>query len=245
MTTLILGGVDDEHALYVLEQLQARGGDAELLDSRWFPSDLHVSFDPGRDRWTLRLPTGRILGPGQVRSVYWRCFNGIEPSELPDPEQAYFCEGLTDELITGLTRLNRFRVASRSAAMGPGEGGGAAGVGRLLNVDAVLEGSVRREAGRVRISVQLIHAPTDTHLWAQEFERDAHAAWPLQIEVAQAVAGTAPQPHAGSAAVRCTTPAAPAAHTTPAAPAAPAAPTIHDVGQARPAAPARGRRAPR
>ena len=57
-----------------------------------------------------------------------------------------------------------------------------------LDVDAVIEGSVRREAGRVRISIQLIHAPTDRHLWAREFEREAAAAWPLQIEVAQAVA---------------------------------------------------------
>jgi hypothetical protein len=63
-----------------------------------------------------------------------------------------------------------------------------AAIAREVDVDAVVEGSVRREAGRVRISVQLIHAPTDRHLWARDFERQADAVWPLQVEVAQAVA---------------------------------------------------------
>ena len=61
-------------------------------------------------------------------------------------------------------------------------------IARELDVDGVVEGSVRREGGRVRISIQLIRCPTDTHLWARDFEREAAATWPLQIEVAQAVA---------------------------------------------------------
>jgi len=78
----------------------------------------------------------------------------------------------------------------------------------------VVEGSVRREAGRVRISIQLIHAPTDTHLWARDFEREAAATWPLQIEVAQAVADgirvqATPEERARMAAIP---PVSPAAH---------------------------------
>jgi hypothetical protein len=89
MTVLILGGADDEHACYMLEHLRRRGADAELLDSRWFPADLRIHFDPVADRWGLRLPGGRTLAPGQVRSVYWRCYNSVPSPELPNPQQAF------------------------------------------------------------------------------------------------------------------------------------------------------------
>jgi hypothetical protein len=90
MTVLILGGTDDEHAIYMLEYLRKeRGADAELLDSRWFPAELAVAHDPARDAWSLRLPRGRRLGPGQVSAVYWRCYNGVGRPDLPDAEQAF------------------------------------------------------------------------------------------------------------------------------------------------------------
>src|SRR5262245_21225707 len=89
MTVLILGGTDDEHALYMLDYLRARGTDAELLDSRAFPRDLGLSFDPIAETWSLRLAGGRRLDGREVRSVYWRCYNGVETAALPDSEQAY------------------------------------------------------------------------------------------------------------------------------------------------------------
>jgi hypothetical protein len=89
MTVLVLGGSDDEHAVHMLEHLRGRGADAELLDSRWFPAELRASFDPVADRWSLRLPGGRALGPGEVRSVYWRCYNSVAPPPLPNAEQAF------------------------------------------------------------------------------------------------------------------------------------------------------------
>lgn len=89
MTILILGDDGDEHADFMLNHLRSRGHDCELLDSRWFPSRLLLSHDPVRDEWTIRLPSGRLLPPGSVRSVYWRCYNGILSPELPDPEQAF------------------------------------------------------------------------------------------------------------------------------------------------------------
>jgi hypothetical protein len=89
MTVLILGGTDDEHAVYVLEHLRERGADAELLDSRWFPGELRLAHDPARGHWTFRLPGGRALDSRQVRSVYWRCYNGVGQPALPDPEQAH------------------------------------------------------------------------------------------------------------------------------------------------------------
>ena len=106
-----------------------------------------------------------------------------------DPAQDYFAAGLTEEITGRLAQLTRLRVVSRtSAASLPGRKLSVSAIAEELDVDAVIEGSVRREAGRVRISIQLIHAPTDRHLWARDFEGEAAAAWPLQIEVAQAVA---------------------------------------------------------
>src|SRR5262249_26211545 len=89
MTVLILGGTDDEHAVYMLEYLRGRGADAELLDSRWFPSELTVAFEPVSGAWTLKLPGGRTLTAAQIGSIYWGCYNGVGQPDLPDPEQAY------------------------------------------------------------------------------------------------------------------------------------------------------------
>jgi TolB-like protein/Tfp pilus assembly protein PilF len=106
-----------------------------------------------------------------------------------DPAQEFFAAGLTEEITGRLARLTKLRVVSRTSAMSlRNRKLSVPAIARELGVDAVVEGSVRREAGRVRISIQLIHAATDTHLWARDFERQADAAWPLQIEVAQAVA---------------------------------------------------------
>jgi hypothetical protein len=89
MTVLILGGTDDAHACHMLEQLCSRGTDAELLDSRWFPSQMSLVFDPVHRTGMLRLPGGRCLAFDQIRSVYWRCYNHVQIPQLPDPEQAF------------------------------------------------------------------------------------------------------------------------------------------------------------
>jgi hypothetical protein len=89
MTVLILGDESDEHAAFMLAHLRKSGHDAELLDSRWFPATLGLSHDPVADAWTIRLPSGRVLPPGAVRSVYWRCYNNVGAPDLPDREQAF------------------------------------------------------------------------------------------------------------------------------------------------------------
>jgi ribosomal protein S6-L-glutamate ligase RimK-like protein len=87
-TILILGDEDDEHARHVLGQLQARGCDAVLIDSRWFPSSLTAWFDPS-DGGAIGLPSGRRIAFDAVRSVYWRTYHGVSTPDLPDPEQGY------------------------------------------------------------------------------------------------------------------------------------------------------------
>src|SRR5262245_43895507 len=106
MTVLILGGTDDEHAVYMLEHLRECGHDAEMLDSRWFPGEMSIAHDPATGTWTLRLPDGRTLGSAIIRSVYWRCYNGVGQPTLPDPEQGHIAandaRSLFESLLIGL-----------------------------------------------------------------------------------------------------------------------------------------------
>jgi TolB-like protein/DNA-binding winged helix-turn-helix (wHTH) protein/Tfp pilus assembly protein PilF len=106
-----------------------------------------------------------------------------------DASQEYFADGMTEALIGNLARIRALRVVSRTSAMRfKGARRPVPEVARALNVDAIVEGSVQRTGNRVRISVQLIHAATDTHLWAREYERDLTDVLRLQGEVARAVA---------------------------------------------------------
>jgi TolB-like protein/Tfp pilus assembly protein PilF len=106
-----------------------------------------------------------------------------------DPTQDYFAAGMTDALITHMAKIRALRVVSRTSvlqfqhARAP-----LSEIARQLNVDAVVEGSVARAGNRVRISAQLVHGPTDRHLWAEEYERDITDVLLLQAEVAAAIA---------------------------------------------------------
>ena len=106
-----------------------------------------------------------------------------------DPEQEYFTEGMTDALITDLAQIKALRVISRTSVMRyKGTKESLPDIARDLHVDAVVEGSVERSGDRVRITTQLIEAPTDRHLWAKSYEGDLRDVLALQSEVAQAVA---------------------------------------------------------
>ena len=106
-----------------------------------------------------------------------------------DPTQDYFADGMTEALIGNLAPISALRVVSRTSVMRfKGARTPLPQIARELNVDAVIEGSVQRTRDRVRISVQLIHAASDTHLWAREYERELTDVLKLQGEVARAVA---------------------------------------------------------
>ena len=106
-----------------------------------------------------------------------------------DPEQEYFADGMTDELITDLAKIASMRVISRGSVIRyKGSKKPLAEIARELNVDAVVEGTVLRSGDRVRITAQLIHAQSDRHLWAESYERDLHDVLMLQSDVAQAIA---------------------------------------------------------
>ena len=105
-----------------------------------------------------------------------------------DPEQEYFADGMVEEIITALSRFNwLFVIARNSSFTFKGKAADVKEVGRRLGARYVLEGSVRKSAGKVRIAGQLIDAVTGAHIWADRFERDLTDVFALQDELTVAV----------------------------------------------------------
>jgi TolB-like protein/DNA-binding winged helix-turn-helix (wHTH) protein/Tfp pilus assembly protein PilF len=119
-----------------------------------------------------------------------------------DPSEEFFADGMTDQLITDLAGIGSLRVISRTSVMPyKGTKKSLPEIARELNVTAIVEGSVVRSGQRVRVTAQLIQAPTDQHLWAETYDRDLGDVLKLQGEVAYAIAQQvraqlAPQQHA-------------------------------------------------
>jgi len=106
-----------------------------------------------------------------------------------DPESEYFCGGITEDILTDLSKLGGLRVASRNAvARYRGQEVDPSKVGSDLGVTAVLEGSVRRAGDRVRISAQLVNAADGFHLWADRYDRKLDDVFAVQEEIASAIA---------------------------------------------------------
>ncbi|HSE97310.1 MAG TPA: winged helix-turn-helix domain-containing protein, partial [Blastocatellia bacterium] len=106
-----------------------------------------------------------------------------------DPAQEYFADGMTEAIINNLARIRALKVISRASVMRyKGSQKPLPEIARELNVDAVITGSVQRSGERLRVTAQLIHAGTDTHLWARDYERDLTDVLKLQGEVARTVA---------------------------------------------------------
>lgn len=106
-----------------------------------------------------------------------------------DPKQEYFAEGVTDALITNLAQIGALKVVSRTTVMGYGRPNKPLPqIARELNVDGVVEGTVQRSEGRVRITAQLIYGPADQHLWATSFERNVKDVLELENVIAAEIA---------------------------------------------------------
>jgi TolB-like protein/Tfp pilus assembly protein PilF len=128
---------------------------------------------------------------GSLASFQIRALAVLPLADLSgDPAQSYFADGMTEALITSLAKIGKLRVISRTSAMQyKGARKSLPRIARELNVDAVLEGSVLRSGARVRITAQLIHAPSDQHLWAESYERDFRDILSLQGDIARQIAG--------------------------------------------------------
>jgi serine/threonine protein kinase len=107
-----------------------------------------------------------------------------------DPNQEYFADGMTAALTTDLSKIGSLRIISRQTAMQyKGSKKPLRDIARELKVDAIVDGSVAREASRVRITAQLIDAATDQNLWAESYDRELAGILALQGDVARAIAG--------------------------------------------------------
>ncbi len=105
-----------------------------------------------------------------------------------DPAQDYFSDGLSEELLNSLVTVRDLQVAARTSSFSfKGKNLDVADIARKLNVGAVLEGSVRKDGGQVRITAQLINATTGFHLWSHTYDRDLKNVLALQTEIATAV----------------------------------------------------------
>ena len=108
-----------------------------------------------------------------------------------DPDQEFFADGLTEDIITEVSRFRDLLVISRNAVfVHKGKPVTARGIAREFGVDYVVEGSVRKASDRVRVTVQLIDGETETHIWAERYDRKLEDIFAIQDEVTAAIVGT-------------------------------------------------------
>ena len=143
-----------------------------------------------------RSGNGTGASPGAARA---QAAAAAEPSRvsicvLPfsnmsgDAEQEYFSDGITEDIITDLSKVSSLAVVSRNTAFSlKGKNIDIAQITRQLKVGYVLEGSVRKAAGRVRITAQLIEGAKDNHVWAERYDRELSDIFALQDEISQAI----------------------------------------------------------
>jgi TolB-like protein/tetratricopeptide (TPR) repeat protein len=129
--------------------------------------------------------TAQVSGPAQ-RRVAVLPFQNISASA----ENDYFADGMTEELTSVLSRMHGLQVIARTSVMVyKARPAPVTEIGQTLGVSTVLEGSVRRDGDRLRITVQLIDTQTQTHLWSQDYDRELRDVFAIQSEIARQVAG--------------------------------------------------------
>jgi len=163
-------------------------------------------FTRGR-KWMWRNPTTTALVASLVAlaavlgMTLWRSTSArpmpagiaVLPFEnlSADPENAFFTDGVQDEILNDLAKIADFKVISRTSVMQYKSGGkrNLRQIANELGVAHVVEGSVQRAANRVRVTAQLIDARTDTHLWVERYDRPLGDVFAIQTDIAKAIAG--------------------------------------------------------
>jgi serine/threonine protein kinase/Tfp pilus assembly protein PilF len=159
-------------------------------------------------RWKLLLPAGVLVaalavviglwltrgrsGPGQTTAQGAPSIAVLPFVDMsPEKNQEYFSDGLAEELLNSLAKIPELRVAARTSSFQfKGKTEDLRTVGEKLNVGAILEGSVRKEGKKVRITAQLIKAADGFHLWSDTYDRELNDIFAVQEEIARAVAGS-------------------------------------------------------
>jgi eukaryotic-like serine/threonine-protein kinase len=169
--------------------------EAELQPSTATPSWLH---------W-IRSPTALVLGllvaaMAVAVPFYWH--RNVTTSSPPEKsiavlpfldlsetkDQEYFCDGMSEEIINALAKVEALRVVSRTSSFSfKGKRTDASEIGKKLNVENVLEGSLRREGNRVRVTAELINARNGFHLWTETYDRELAGVFTLQDEITRSI----------------------------------------------------------
>src|SRR5437773_1876309 len=161
-------------------------------------------FTRGR-KWVQRNPTSALLAAtlsACAAAVGWNIWKSelirqplttgiaVLPFEnlSQDKENAFFADGVQDDILTKLAKIGDLKVISRTSVMEYRGKRNVREIGDALRVSHVLEGSARKSGGRIHLNAQLIDARTDTHVWAEQYDRDLNDLFAVQAEIAQKVA---------------------------------------------------------
>jgi len=165
------------------EQARAsRGGRKRILVA----TSVVAAVVLGIGYWVFHQRRANDFSTIPVKSIAVLPFQNLSP----DPQNIFFADGVQDEILTDLARIADLKVISRTSVMQykPGIARNARAIGQALGVANLLEGSVQRESGKVRVNAQLIDARNDTHVWAQTYDRDLADIFAIQTEIATKIA---------------------------------------------------------
>ncbi|MGC2628197.1 MAG: hypothetical protein WA269_15315, partial [Candidatus Udaeobacter sp.] len=139
----------------------------------------------------LSVAAGLFLLPRVAAHKIDRSIAVLPFQNLSDEkENAYFADGVQDDLLTNLSKIGDLKVISRTSVMPyRATQSNAREIGKALGVGTILEGSVRRVGNRVRVNVQLINAENDQHIWAEDYDRELTDVFAIQSDLAQKIAG--------------------------------------------------------
>jgi TolB-like protein len=180
MDRLIFAGLIVLIGLIAADRFWPQGAESTLapsVDTNGEESLAKVDPDPG-------LPTADPIDPADRRSIAVLPFVNMSP----DADNEFFADGISEELLNILAGIDGLKVASRTSAFSfKGKDTSIPEIARLLDVHHVLEGSVRKQGNRVKITAQLIEAGSDAHLWTQTYQRDLDDIFLVQEEIAIAI----------------------------------------------------------
>jgi len=135
----------------------------------------------------LKVPTGKEIQAkpkDKAESLAVLPFMNM----CPDPENEYFCDGITEEIINALTRVESLKIIARTSVFAyKGKNMDVRKIGRKLNVNTILEGSVRKAGNRLRITAQLIKVSDGSHLWSEKYDHEMKNIFDIQDEISLAI----------------------------------------------------------
>ncbi len=167
-------------------------GELEQIMNKALSKSLDSRYHKGQDMLIdLRRVRSKLEGAKQQPPV-----KELQPSIAvlpfvdmsPQKDQEYFCDGMAEELINALTKIEKLQVASRTSAFQfKGEAHDIHEIGKKLKVQTVLEGSVRKARNRLRITAQLVNVADGYHLWSEKYDRDMEDTFAIQDEISLAI----------------------------------------------------------